>query len=415
MQFQITREALLKPLLRCVMAIATKEVIPVIQTVKFEAGGEGLAGSGAVRLSSTNLEDGYYTLLSTVKTIKAGLACVCAPKRLAQLVRSFPDGTVITVTAVKQGSEPHQRDMVEVTANGSKYTFETMTPDGYPSLPTFGAPVALLAQSSRELAEVLARLRHAAATEESRYSLCGVMLRFEAGQLIAVATDGHRLAEWRQSSVENFSQLIPTGDAPPYTGKILLSNRSVRLVIDAFGKGKAQPMFLYLKENRVLFSTAAHVDSADNIGDQSVYCRMATMSYPDYEKVIPASGTYRAELSTDSAIAKLKRLALLADKRSHAVAVSFTPIGGPLTITTTATDSGVGSEEIPFTYSDDPKAASDAKIRVGYNVEFLLAFVKALPGGSTFTLNIIDEVSAALLTSNDVPGFREALMPMRLG
>src|SRR5690606_40839907 len=60
-----------------------------------------------------------------------------------------------------------------------------------------------------DLSAVIAPVAFAMSSEETRYYLCGVYLHNVDGQLVAVATDGHRLA--RQIG----------GDAPEFEGIIL--------------------------------------------------------------------------------------------------------------------------------------------------------------------------------------------------
>jgi DNA polymerase-3 subunit beta len=100
----------------------------------------------------------------------------------------------------------------------------------------------------------------------------------------------------------------------------------------------------------------------------------------------------------------LKRVALLADEKSKMV--RFDIQSGNITLTTDTTELGEAREEIAISYSGED-------VSVGLNAKYVLDVLNVIDDEEVI-LNLKDEKSSCLITSNTDKDYQSIVMPMRL-
>ena len=173
MEFTIERAELSRLLKHAVRAVESRNTIAILSMVK-------LAAADKLTVTATDL-DVIATATGAAEVATPGAICVeaklladIANKAGAELVNVKLDG-----------------DMLIVKAGRSRFKLQTLPASDFPD----GGKADYDAEFECDLAALFGAVDFAISNEETRYYLNGVYLTGAEAGLIAVATDGHRIAE----------------------------------------------------------------------------------------------------------------------------------------------------------------------------------------------------------------------------
>jgi len=201
--------------------------------------------------------------------------------------------------------------------------------------------------------------------------------------LRAVATDGHRLAQ--------FELPLPSGAAG--MPGIIVPRKTVgevqRLIEDNDVEIEIQ-----LSAAKIRFS----------IGDVVLTSKLIDGTFPDYARVIPSANDKQLTIDKKDFEAAVDRVSTVSSERGRAVKLSLQ--GGKLVLSVTNPDSGSATEELEVDYGSDP-------IDIGFNSRYLLDIAAQLDG-EVATLKLADPGSPTLIQDKDTKGALYVLMPMRV-
>ena len=167
--------------------------------------------------------------------------------------------------------------------------------------PAIGAagerPTTRIAQNV--LRRALAETAFAAASDEARPILTGVLAKFEGDQLTLAAADNYRIAV----------KTIPILDAVPETSVVIPAralNELARILADV-----DEPVEVVLAggRNQILF----HLDGIDLVS------RLIDGQFPNYQQVVPQTHTTRAILDREELLRAVRPAALIAHESANIV------------------------------------------------------------------------------------------------
>ncbi len=241
--------------------------------------------------------------------------------------------------------------------------------------------------SAADLKRLIEKTQFAISTEETRYYLNGIYLHTAASgkkaTLRAVATDGHRLAQYELA--------LPAGaDGMP---GVIVPRKTVaevqRLIEDADAE-----VAVDLSPAKIRFT----------IGDVVLTSKLIDGTFPDYARVIPLGNDKQLNVDKKEFEAAVDRVSTVSSERGRAVKLSLG--GGKLTLSVTNPDSGSATEEIEVEYKADP-------LDIGFNSRYLLDIASQIEG-ETAVLKLADPGSPTLIQDKDAKGALYVLMPMRV-
>ncbi len=184
-----------------------------------------------------------------------------------------------------------------------------------------------------ELKRLIDRTRFAISTEETRYYLMGIFLHAikEKKLLRAVATDGHRLARAE----------VPLPKGAENMPGVIIPRKTVqevrKLLDDAEGE-----VTMAFSDNKVRFE----------IGGIVLTSKLVDGTFPDYERVIPATNGHMLSFEGSVFKSAVDRVSAVSTERSRAVKLSLE--GERLTLTVNNPDSGSATEELVVSYDAEP-------------------------------------------------------------
>ncbi len=220
------------------------------------------------------------------------------------------------------------------------------------------------------------------AQQDIRYYLNGLLLVVEGQNVIAVATDGHRLA---------FSQIVTDQQ---FTRQEVIIPRKTILELQRLLEETDDPVTLAIATNQVKFT----------FSDIELISKLVEGKFPDYTRVVPKAYKNNFTIGREALLRSLQRAAIMTSDKFKGVRCLIAP--GSLKISSTNADQEEAVEEIEIDYGGD-------SIDIGFNVTYLLDVLNNLKCDSV-SVSLGDANSSALITVPDGSNFKYVVMPMRI-
>ena len=283
MKLSVMQENLARGLSVASRAVSSRSTLPVLANVLLKTEDAGL------KLTATNLEIGI-TYWVPGKIDEDG--AITVPARLfTDLVASLPGAERVDL-------ELQAGDMLHVRAGRFATHVKGIDAEEFPAIPSAGErPTTRIVQ--KVLRQALTEVAFAAASDEARPILTGVLARFEGERLTLAAADNYRIA------VKTIDVLDAVEDT-----SIVIPARSLTELSRVLGDVD-EPVDLVLSpaRNQVLF----HLDGIDLVS------RLIDGQFPNYQQVLPAAHTTRAVVDREELLKAVRVAGLIAHESANIV------------------------------------------------------------------------------------------------
>jgi DNA polymerase-3 subunit beta len=356
-------------------AVATRSTLPVLSNVM-------LATDGArLKLSATNLEIGIVCWIGA-KVEEDGSITVPA-RLLTDFVNSLPPERIDMELTVRTQTLNLKCARFEANIKG-------IDAQEFPLIPTAGEDSKISLDPSM-LRQMIDQVVFAAATDESRPILTGVLAKFQGEQLTLAAADGFRLSV-RMTH-------LPDPVSEPVT--VIVPARALAELSRISGE-QEQPIEVTITpaRNQALF----HMTNVDLVS------QLIEGNFPDYNQIIPKSYSTRTVISTNDFLKAAKTANIFARDAANIVRLEIVPGGelapGHLTMTATSAEVGDNVGEIDAVIEGE-------EMEIAFNAKYLIE-----------VLSVVDAAQVALETTTaSSPGviklvgsedFTHVIMPMHI-
>jgi DNA polymerase III subunit beta len=361
MKLNVARDELVAKLGLVARSVSTRGTVQVLSGILLSADG------GTITLAATDMELSLRTTLDA--QVDGDGAVVIPGKPLVELARLLPETDVTIEYRPAEGT-------VQIVSGPYNSRLNVFNAEDFPRLPTVDAQLHSIDRAA--LLETVDRVARSASRDESRPVLTGILVRFEAGKLVMVATDSYRL------SVKE-TQL---GESAPELEAIIPARALTELSRLAGGDS----VELGVHENHVVFGT----------GEAWLTTRRIDGQFPNYRQLLP--DTFEVELTLPKAeLADVVRRASVLALRNSPLRLRLAE--GELTVSAQTQDVGETRETMPAAYSGE-------EFVIGFNAEFLRDGVDSIVGDDV-KMKLINPLRPAIL--EDAAGdFTYLIMPIRL-
>lgn len=176
--------------------------------------------------------------------------------------------------------------------------------------------------------EALGKVLFAAAVDELRPEISGVLFKLTGDDLTLAATDSYRLAEKKlkiKKGTKNPTQLI-------------IPQKTLVEILRMLGDVESETVVeILLAENQVMFI----------FNDVRVTSRLIDGQYPDYQQIIPATHSLQAKLSVEDLKKAVKSASLFSKTGVNDTHWQFDSSGNELTVTAANSLVGEQSAKLP--------------------------------------------------------------------
>jgi DNA polymerase-3 subunit beta len=242
------------------------------------------------------------------------------------------------------------------------------------------------------LRTAIAQVALAAATDESRPILTGVLAQFEDTRLTLAAADGFRL------SVRTISLPQPVPD--PFS--IIIPARAL-VELGRISGEQEEPVVITVTptRNQVLFQ----------LTDIVLVSQLIDGNFPDYRQIIPHERTTHTVVDTAAFVKACKAALIFARDAAHIARVQIRPgselAPGHVVVSATSAETGDDVSEMDASIEGE-------EIEIAFNVRYLID-VLSVVGTPQVALDTTTPSSPGVLRPVGDVDFTHVIMPMHLG
>lgn len=347
-------------------AKAAKEIL---QNVKLEA------QPGKTTLMATDMETGIRIDVEGADVEQPG-SVLLPVGRFGLILRENSDEFLTIET---EGTE------TLVRSSFSKFNLPSANPDEYPSVAQFEED-KYHEVPARLFCAMVKRTTFATDPDSTRYALGGVLFEMDGEQVLAVGTDGRRLARMQGTAVA-------VGNHKTEGANTIVPPRSLSLMERSIVE-KDEVVHVAARRNDVMLRT----------GRCTVYSRLVEGRYPNWRQVIPTrQDSEKLDLVAGPFLNAIRQAAIVADTETHGLNFDFTP--GNLVLSAKTANLGTSRIEHPISYSG-------RSIAMKLDFRYVQEFLRTLEPDTAVTVDMASSTESTLFTTED--GYAYVVMPMAL-
>lgn len=381
MRVSVLQENLQKGLSIVGRAISSRPTLPILANVLLST------EDARLKLSATNLELGISVWIGA--KVEQDGAVTLPARTLYELVSNLSPERVDMELEVRTQT-------IHLRCGGTTTNIKGIDASEFPLIPE--ASPEGVAVSAHEFREMVDQVAFAAAKDDNRPVLTGILARFEDNVITLATADGYRLSV-RKAYIENpikqpVSIIIPA-KALQEVARIISDEDE--LVYISIPEGRSQVMF--------------HLSEVD------VVSSLIEGKFPEYENIIPRKHSTLTTVYRDELLLACKRSEVFARDNAFTTKISIVP-----------SDDGVGPGEMRVRGQSNEKGDNESlvtasvdgtSVDISFNIRYLID-----------VLNVIDEDQVVIETNTSTdPGvvrpmrtdddgldrFVHVIMPMRGG
>ena len=369
MNFSINKKNLLNSLIEHNKVVPLRTTLPILSCVVLVAKKETLT------LKTSDLEQ---TIISNqkIKIEKEGSVALPLGKLLEIVSALKEEGLKIS---------SNNDFLVEINSSQGVYKITGKEPEEFPETPTPQVKQTVTIKGE-DFINIIDKAGYAASKDDLKPALCGVYFNFKENNIIAVATDGHKLVKHEQEVKEN----------TPKPLSIVLPVKFLNIIKTITEK----------KENIVVKIGENHAQTEQK--NYTLITRTIKESFPDFNSVIPDNNKTIAEVNTKEIISCLKRVSIFSNKTTKQTILSFSSKGVTLSAQDIETSTSA-KEHLDCVFSGE-------EITTSYNAKYLIDVIQHLEGEET-NIYLNSALTAAVFQTKENKNNEKTtslLMPIRI-
>ncbi|HJC04519.1 MAG TPA: DNA polymerase III subunit beta [Candidatus Ligilactobacillus avistercoris] len=376
MEFSVNRNAFLAKLNDAQRAISTKTAIEILTGLKLDLTDDGLTltGSNADITIQTQLP---VTASTADLTIESTGSIVLPARFFSEIVKKLPEKTMkVTV---------NDRYQATITSGSASFTINGLDAVNYPHLPEIDTAEQLTIAGD-VLKQIISQTVIAVSRQESRPMLTGIHVTIHNGELLAVATDSHRLSQRK----------ITLTDAPEVDYDIIVPGDAFRELSRMIDDN--EQLHLRVAENQILFTW----------GTTAFYSRLLDGMYPETSRLIPQDSSTQVEFNAGVLLQAIERASLLSHTgQNNVVKLELDTDAQRATLSGNSPEVGNVEEELQFS------SLSGEGIAISFNPDYMKDALRSF-GQATIKLAFTQPLRPfTLVPSDDQGDFIQLITPVR--
>lgn len=366
MKISISREAILNPLQMVNSVIERRQTLPILSNVLLSVKDNTLS------LTGTDLE---VEIINHCHIDNGDEGDTTLPARkFLDICKALPEGANLEINI--------DQDRATLKSGRSRFSLSTLSANEFPGIDALIAPFEF-SLPQRVLKKIIDQTQFCMAQQDVRYYLNGLMIELMNNKIIAVATDGHRLA-FSQADV-----MLDTNDSRQVIIPRKAINEISRLLEDSDNEIK-----ISLSENHIRI----------NFDDIIFTSKLIDGKFPDYQQVIPQNSSNEVKSSRDNLYQAFNRTSVLSNEKYRGMRLQLSQ--NQLQATVHNPEQDEAEEVIEVSYSGD-------EFEIGFNVAYLLDALSAIKSDEV-VMQLTDSNHSCLLFGSEDINSKYVVMPMRL-
>lgn len=370
MKFTIEKNILLENLSNVVKAISTKNIIPILNGVKFELNEEGLF----LTASDSELTIRAFIEKKAIKTIESEGSIIIQSKYILDIIRKMPSDLI--------NFELMDGLKIKISSDNSQYDLNCLDPKEYPSLKLEETknPITI---NGNTFKAIISQTAFAISTQELRPLLTGLNFKIVGDVLECIATDSYRLAK------KNIKLDVPSEEEI----NIVIPGKNIMELDKIIQEDEAVEMHVF--SNKVLFKYK-------NIIFQS---NLLSGTYPNTSNLIPSDFSIIVNTKLNNYYSAIDRAALLTQSKDKNI-VKMRIKNSQMIINSFASEIGKVEEKL------DVETKEDANIDISFSAKYMLDALKTLKDEEILIL-LNGEVKPIVIKSMTDESLIQLILPIK--
>ena len=370
MKFTIDKNILLENLINVVRAISPKNIIPILNGIKFELTSEGLN----LTASDSDLTIKSFIPASDIKSIDEEGTIIIQSKYIIDIIRKLPseEVNIEVIDGLK----------IRIYTDTSQYNLNCLNTEDYPqiTLEETNNPIIL---NSEVLKNTIKQTIFAVSLQESRPLLTGVNFKIIGSSMEVVATDSYRLAK----------KTITLSNEYPENIDITIPGKN----INEFDKilSDESDVLIHLFSNKILFKYK-------NIIFQS---SLLNGNYPNTSNLIPKDFEIIINSSLNNFYDSIDRAALLTQSKDKNI-VRMETNANILNISSYASEIGKVEDKIEINKN------TEKDISISFSSKYMMDALKTFNEDELLIL-LNDDSSPIILKSVKDESLIQLILPIK--
>ena len=368
MKFTIEKNVILEALNNVSKAISMRNIIPILNGIKFELNKDGLY----LTASDSELNIKQLIKKEDIKNIDKEGTIIVQSKYLLDIIRKMPND--IIDFEVLDGFK------IKIYTDTNNYNLNCMDPSEYPTIKIEESKDPLVINSNK-LKEIIHQTIFAISTQELRPLLTGLNLKIMGNSLECVATDSYRLAK-KTDNVE-------------YNGEvnIILPGKNVIELEKTLPNDENVEIHLFT--NKVLFKYS-------NIFFQT---NLLAGNYPNTNNLIPTEFKYIIKTNLSSFAAAVDRAALLTQAKDKNI-IKMVVNDNIMNINSFASEIGKVEETINI------ECNNKEKLEISFSSKYMLDALKTFKDEDILIL-LNSDIKPIIVKSVDDESLIQLILPIK--
>ena len=333
MKFTIDKNILLENLVNVTRAISSKNIIPILNGIKFEL------KKDCLELTASNSDTLIKTIINkeNIKSIDKEGNIVVQSDRIVDIIRNMPDDEI--EFEVLEGLK------INITSGLSKYNLNCFDPSEYPNIKIeeHKNPIII---NSLLLKQIISQTAFAISNQELRPLLTGINLKINGDILECVATDSYRLAK----------KIIKLQKAEDEEINIVIPGKNILELDKIMSEDTAVELHIF--NNKILFKY-------NNLIFQS---NLLSGSYPNTTNLIPTEFSIILNTNLNDFNSAVVRASLLTSSKDKNI-IKMNLAKNTLTISSIA-EQGSSNEKI------NVESNTNEEFNISFSARYMLEALK---------------------------------------
>lgn len=357
-------------------AVATRSTLPVLSNILLQT------DNGRLKLAATNLEIGITCWIGA-KVEREGAITVPA-RLLTDFVNSLPPDKIDMELEARTQTLHLKCARMDANIKG-------IDPTEFPVIPTLETEDKITIEPD-VLRQMVEQVGFAAATDDSRPVLTGVLVKFDKETVTFEAADGFRLSVRRAT--------LPAPRPQPV--RAIIPARALVEVSRITGD-QEEPVEMAITDQRsqVLF----------HLANTEVVSSLIDGNFPDLTQIVPKSHSTRTVVNTTELQRAVRTASVFARDASNIVRLSVSApdeMGvGHVTVATTGSESGDNQGVVDAKVTGDP-------VEIAFNARFLAEVLSVLHAPEV-AIETTNSASPGIFRPMGRDDFVHVIMPMHVG
>lgn len=337
MKLEIKQNTLMEHLNYVIKGISTKNIIPILNCIKFELTNEGLY------LLSTDNDIAIKTFIKKeqIEKIDKCGEIVVSGKFIYEIIRKLPNTTILLEEVVD--------NKLYISTSNSSFNLNCNRADEFPNidLDINKNPIII---NQKIFKNIIRQTSFATSNQESRPILTGINFKIEKNILECTATDSYRLARKRLELKEELEEVI----------NITIPTKNLLELTKLLNEDE-ETIEIHIFNNKVIFKLNSII----------MMSRLLNGTYPDTSKLIPTEFNLKMEVKLDLFYEAIDRASLLTNE-SDKNTIKLESNNNNIIISSNIPEIGNVEEKLEISKNNEDE------IKIAFSSKYMIDALKAL-------------------------------------